>query len=103
MQSQQQTKILFGLGLALFLYAWPVTAQSTDPSLVWTKPAEVKRKPKPQHKAAPAPHKTESVPLLTLRWQVLTVGADGKDKAIDPKTFVFHNDDKLRFAVKVNQ
>jgi hypothetical protein len=78
-------------------------AQSSDPSLVWTKPAEIKRVPKPQHKAPPAPHKTVSAPLLTLRWQVLTVGADGKEKAIDPKTFVFHNDDRLRFAVKVNQ
>ena len=96
---------VLAIGFALLPADGIATAQSSDPSLVWTAPTTIKRRPpkKPQPKAHPIPPKTVSAPLLTLRWQVLTKGTDGKERAVDPKTFVFHDKDKLKLAVKVNQ
>jgi hypothetical protein len=97
--------LVLGTALALLPAYRNAGAQSSDPSLIWTAPTTIKRPPpkKPLPKAHPAPPKTVSAPLLTMRWQVLSKGADGKDKAVDPKTFVFHDEDRLRLAVKVNQ
>jgi hypothetical protein len=96
--------LVLGIGLALGTADGNAAAQSSDPSLVWTAPTTIKRVPKkPQPKARPAPPKTVSAPLLTMRWQVLSKGTDGKEKPVDPKTFVFHDKDKLKLAVKVNQ
>jgi hypothetical protein len=77
--------------------------QSTDPTLVWAKPAEVKRQPKPyQPKPAKPRPRIQKVPLLALRMWVLK-----RDQSLNPvetsPNAIFHLDDRLQIALEVNQ
>jgi len=75
--------------------------QPNDPSLVWTKPEEVKRQPKKYQKTKPK-RVTQTIPVLALRMWVLKRDEALKPVATSPDA-VFQIDDRLQLVAQANQ
>lgn len=99
---------LLSLAIALLLapnlFAQPAAAQDNS-SLSWEKPVTyvppAPRRGRVRRSVTPR-RRREVVPLMTLQWRVMKIGADGSQNETNPVA-VFYPGDRLRLAVKVNQ